>query len=409
MATSDNTIIEPVDLLLIHPGAGHSAYGDLSEDLVAVEPPLWARLIAGYIQDRGYSVRIIDAEADRKPPTEIALDAFAMRPRLVCIVAYGHQPSASTQQMEAVYDTAKAVRSVCSAPIGVVGGHVSALPERTLRECRAIDYAIIGEGPVTIASILEKGRFSSSAPGLAWLHSGNGSFIKNESAPLIEDLSQLHGNVWDKLPMRKYRAHNWQCLDDLSGRQPYASIYTSLGCPYSCLTGDTPVNTLYGNFPIKTLAEIFGDKGIPVYTYDPLKGSALIADGIRIRKYGTKSVVRVAFDDGTHIDCTPDHEFFQFGWGNGRDGNESWEKPCRADALPIGAHIRAIRFDLNDELKRVYVSWKRRGRQSRSSMVMEYLLERKLVRSEHIHHIDRDSTNDHPSNLECFGSALEHF
>ena len=54
-------------------------------------------------------------------------------------------------------------------------------------------------------------------------------------AGLIKDLdNDLHGNVWDLLPMRKYRAHNWQCFGDLDSRTPYASIYTSLGCPYKC-------------------------------------------------------------------------------------------------------------------------------------------------------------------------------
>jgi radical SAM superfamily enzyme YgiQ (UPF0313 family) len=33
--------------------------------------------------------------------------------------------------------------------------------------------------------------------------------------------------------MDKYRAHVWQCLDG-SPRQPYASIYTTLGCPFKC-------------------------------------------------------------------------------------------------------------------------------------------------------------------------------
>ena len=35
--------------------------------------------------------------------------------------------------------------------------------------------------------------------------------------------------------MEKYRAHNWQCFGNLESRQPYASIYTSLGCPYKCV------------------------------------------------------------------------------------------------------------------------------------------------------------------------------
>jgi radical SAM superfamily enzyme YgiQ (UPF0313 family) len=33
--------------------------------------------------------------------------------------------------------------------------------------------------------------------------------------------------------MANYRAHNWHCLDG-SSRQPYAALYTTLGCPYHC-------------------------------------------------------------------------------------------------------------------------------------------------------------------------------
>nr|HID58315.1 radical SAM protein [Desulfobacterales bacterium] len=36
------------------------------------------------------------------------------------------------------------------------------------------------------------------------------------------------------LPMEKYRAHNWHCFTHIDERQPYASLYTSLGCPFHC-------------------------------------------------------------------------------------------------------------------------------------------------------------------------------
>ena len=52
------------DLVIIHPGAAHGIYGELGNSLVAVEPPLWPRLIAGYARDRGYKVKILDAEAN---------------------------------------------------------------------------------------------------------------------------------------------------------------------------------------------------------------------------------------------------------------------------------------------------------------------------------------------------------
>jgi len=120
--------------------------------------------------------------------------------------------------------------------IVLVGGHVAALPERTIRE-EAVDFACNSEGPVTVEQLLAVlkagGTEFSAVPGLVYR---DGDEIRSIPAPaLIRDLdADLHGNTWDLLPMERYRAHNWQCFDDLSQRQPYASIYTSLGCPYRC-------------------------------------------------------------------------------------------------------------------------------------------------------------------------------
>ena len=109
-------------------------------------------------------------------------------------------------------------------------------PERTMQE-EAVDFACNGEGPVTIHQLLQALDASSTdfsrVPGLVWREDGQ---IRQTSAPpLIKDLdADLHGNMWHSLPMEKYRAHNWQCFEDLALRQPYASIYTTLGCPYKC-------------------------------------------------------------------------------------------------------------------------------------------------------------------------------
>src|ERR1700736_1361571 len=72
-----------LDLLLINPGGRDLIYQDLGEDLAAVEPPLWCRLIAGYALDRGYSVKIIDSEAENKGPEALARDVAELKPRLV--------------------------------------------------------------------------------------------------------------------------------------------------------------------------------------------------------------------------------------------------------------------------------------------------------------------------------------
>lgn len=75
---------------------------------------------------------------------------------------------------------------------------------------------------------------ASEVPGLVWWNI-NQDVVINPAAPLTSDLGgDLHGQAWDLLPMTLYRAHNWQCFGAMEMRQPYASIYTSLGCPYQC-------------------------------------------------------------------------------------------------------------------------------------------------------------------------------
>lgn len=219
-----------LDLLLINPGGRNRIYQALGDEFTAIEPPLWCRLIAGYCLDRGWSVEILDSEAERMGPEMIARHVRARAPRLVGMVVFGHQPSASTQQMVAASEACRAIKDQCAGqPIVIVGGHVSALPARTLAE-EAVDYAVDGEGPITIDGLL-RGHPLAAIPGLVWR---DGETIrKNPPAPLLA-VNELHGNAWHLLPMDKYRAHNWQCFGDLGARRPYAAIYTSLGCPFKC-------------------------------------------------------------------------------------------------------------------------------------------------------------------------------
>ena len=227
-----------MDLLLINPGGRELIYQDLGTELSAVEPPLWCRLIAGYIADRGYSVQILDSEAENLGPEEIAAAVAAIGPALVAMIVFGHQPSASTQQMAGASLLCRAIKQTSpDQRIVIAGGHVAALPEKTLKE-EAIDFACNGEGPITIHQLLQALEAGPSADfslvqGLVWREGRQ--IRQTASPPLIKDLdADLHGNVWHLLPMEKYRAHNWQCFGDLDSRKPYASIYTTLGCPYKC-------------------------------------------------------------------------------------------------------------------------------------------------------------------------------
>src|SRR5262249_11645667 len=158
-------------------------------------------------------------------------------PVLAAIVVYGHQPSASTQIMTASGQVCTAIKRLNpELKILFVGGHVAALPERTLREEDA-DFVAAGEGLHTMVQLV--GALLSPVPafaGVPGLYYGDdeGAIAHTPDTPLVGDLdAAMSGVAWDLLPMNRYRAHNWHCLGGLP-RQPYAALYTTLGCPYHC-------------------------------------------------------------------------------------------------------------------------------------------------------------------------------
>jgi radical SAM superfamily enzyme YgiQ (UPF0313 family) len=224
------------DLILINPSSRSQAYQSLGNTLSAIENPVWAGLMASFCRQRGFSVEIIDAEAEGIAAAEIAERVQYLKPVLAAVIVYGHQPSASTQIMTAAGQVCTAIKeSSPKQPVLLVGGHVAALPERTLREERA-DFVAAGEGLHTLVALIGALKTShpdfSSVPGL-W-YRDEGRIDSNPDVPLVGNLdSEMPGQAWDLLPMERYRAHNWHCLGGHE-RQPYAAIYTTLGCPYHC-------------------------------------------------------------------------------------------------------------------------------------------------------------------------------
>jgi radical SAM superfamily enzyme YgiQ (UPF0313 family) len=202
----------------VNPGGLKKNYQFLEKEQTAIEPPVWLGLIATFIRNRGYSLTILDDNAEGREPAETARIISELNPLLTGELC---------RQIKSLSPDFKVL---------FVGGHVAALPERSLQE-EGPDFVCGGEGPYTLAALLEELKKEKTCdytkvPGLYYRE--NEEMTGNPPASLVSDLDRnMAGVAWDLLPMERYRAHTWHCYGGYE-RTPYAAIYTSLGCPFHC-------------------------------------------------------------------------------------------------------------------------------------------------------------------------------
>lgn len=240
-----------LDILLIKPGSQQTLYGELSSfNLTAIEPPLWGALLASYLRECGFSVELIDAEVENWDYDTTAQKISEINPILAAVVVSGTNPSASTMNMTGAGLILKKLKDIQPTIKTVLTGlHPSALPHRTLDE-ESVDYVCQGEGFFTLPDLIKAIRSKRSVSQITGLwHRENGKIVGNSPSVLISSLDQLPMPAWDLLPMEKYRAHNWHCFENIDKRQPYAVLYTSLGCPFKC--SFCCINALFGRNTIR--------------------------------------------------------------------------------------------------------------------------------------------------------------
>ncbi|MDE2028354.1 MAG: cobalamin-dependent protein [Candidatus Omnitrophica bacterium] len=230
--------MKQLDVLFVHANASRRIYQDLAKDFSAIEPPIWAGLLAGHCRLKGFSVDILDCEALHLDEEQSANSIAQAKARLVCFVVYGQQPSASSQNMAGATSLAEAAEKLApESKIIFVGGHVAALPREVLERHQAIDFVCQNEGVYTISNLL-KTNLNDQLDKVDGLGFRQGAQIMlNRPSPIVAkaDLPrEMPGVAWDLLPSANYRTSLWHSYPNNSIRQPFAALYTSLGCPMRC-------------------------------------------------------------------------------------------------------------------------------------------------------------------------------
>ena len=234
-----------IDVLFITPGNATGVYQGLAKDYSAIEPPTWALLLAESCRSKGYTVSLIDANAEELNGEQVLKRVQSLNPRLVCFVVYGQNVNAGTVSMSgAVYLSEYLKEYGVKTPIAYIGSYIQAVPTKALNDESSIDFGFTNEGVYALHNVLAQETIDVNnlghIKGLVWRENGTPKINPPEKVVPNDRMDiDLPGYAWDLLPMKEtpldlYRAPMWHAEYDQNKRSPYAAIQTSLGCQFGC-------------------------------------------------------------------------------------------------------------------------------------------------------------------------------
>ena len=233
-----------LDILFMEPDSSKKAYQDLSKIHSAIETPTWSLLLAQSCRAKGYKVSILDPTAERLSDEKTIDKIKYLKPKILCVVVYGQNPNSGTTNMIGAERLCKKLKEDYSDVfVVIVGSHVSALPKEVLNN-DFVDCVLLNEGVYALhelaASNLNKISLSK-IKGIGYKDEENKLILNEPQIVVPQDKidQDLPGYAWDLLPYEKtpldlYRAHFWHTGFSHEKRTPFAAIYTTLGCKFSC-------------------------------------------------------------------------------------------------------------------------------------------------------------------------------
>ncbi len=260
--------------------------------------PLFLQYAASYAQAAGAEVDFRDSIALRDSYPEFYRYAEELRPEYVVL----ESATPSWEHDQRVLQTLDAliphVKLILTGPI------CASEPGKTSQGERAVERGLVH---AALKGEYEKGvvKVLNGARGVL-----DFDFLTAEemNAAPFPWLDEQHAyKYWDSNP----KGQQW----------PQAQVWSSRGCIYKCLAGETLVETRDGQEAIKDLV----GKEVQVWALDMdapgiQKDNRLrLASAVNIRQYGTSNLVRVHLKGGEHLDCTPDHTFKKY-YSTGDEG-----------------------------------------------------------------------------------------
>src|SRR6266496_339688 len=213
-------------------------------------PCLGLAYIAGYLQQHGYAVTIIDAVGED-------LNRFWTMPEYPGLFMKGLPfsetidripPDADVIGFSAMFSAEWPVQRALIAAtrerfpnaLFVAGGeHITALPEYSLQDCPALDVCVRGEGEHPFYELVEgwgDDRDITRVNGIAY-RNAEGQVVINGNLPRIKDLNSIPWPYWPDGYLEKYWAAGKSYGVHSERDMP---LMVSRGCPFQCTFCSSP-------------------------------------------------------------------------------------------------------------------------------------------------------------------------
>jgi radical SAM superfamily enzyme YgiQ (UPF0313 family) len=211
-------------------------------------PPIALAYLAASLREQGYPVSIVDPvgeapfEMNPIPGRPLVSYGWSLDKIVAAIprdTRYIGLSCMFSHEWPVSKLLAQKIRERFPDVVIIAGGeHITAAPEFSLRDCRALDYAVLGEGEETLVellNVLEHGGDASSVAGLVCLR--DSETIRTMPRQRVRVMDSIPWPAWDLVPIESYLSNHLSWGISEGRTMP---IVATRGCPYNCTFCSSP-------------------------------------------------------------------------------------------------------------------------------------------------------------------------
>ena len=228
-------------------------------------PSLGILMLAAVARNQGHDCSVVDASALALTEQELLHRLTTVQPDLLCI-------SSTTLAIGNASSFAIAARAILPDITIVIGGpHVTAAPRATMESFPIFDIAVVGEGEVILAELLEALEAGRTLASVAGLFYRDGVSLRDTGRhSFIADLDSLPFPAWDLL--EGFSQHYLPAPFKVR-KLPAATLVTSRGCPNTCIFCDRSVfgsscHAFSAEYVVRQMTELYQRYGIREFSFE---------------------------------------------------------------------------------------------------------------------------------------------